>query len=145
MKTHTGYSKREKQVLNGWGEYLDSIPWTSFCTFTSYYRLSKTGTRVKMENLAKNLKSKSTGTFRLFWVAEPFANLDYHVHSLIKMDYPAITSKQIIINAWHQVNPPAGYKMHNLADVQEYLPNKGAHYYVSKYLQIDNVDYDFIY
>ncbi len=142
MKTHTGYSKREKQVLNGWGEYLDSIPWSSFNTFTSYFPLSKNAVRLKMQRMSENLKYHYSDTFRIFWVAEPFASKDYHVHSLIKLDYPFVTAKQIIINEWHKVCPPAGYKKHNHVLIEEYEPTKGGHIYVSKYLQMQNIDYD---
>lgn len=142
MNTHTGYSIRKKQILNGWAECLNSVPWNCFGTFTSYHPLSKNAARVKMERMAENLKDQYSDTFRMFWVAEPFASKDYHVHALIKLNYPAITAKQIIISAWHKVSPPAGYKKHSLVLVEEYDPTKGGHYYVSKYLQMQNVDYD---
>ncbi len=142
MKTHTGYSMREKKLLNGWAECLNSIPWSSFCTFTCYHPLSKNAARVKMERMAENLKDQYSDTFRMFWVAEPFASKDYHVHSLIQLDCPAIATKQIIINEWHEVSPPVGYKKHNLVLVEEYEPAKGGHIYVAKYLQMQNIDYD---
>lgn len=138
-----GYSIREKQLLNGWGELIDTINWTVFCTFTTNYRLTKNSARVKMTNLSEYLSGKHQVSFRIFWVAEPFAGKDnYHIHALIKIDVPDNHHKQSLTEAWHQVSHPAGYKKHNLVAVEKYQPTKGARYYVAKHLQKGNVDYD---
>ena len=141
MTTHVGYSKPEKQLLTEWGNYLDSIHWTLFSTFTSYYPLSKNAARVKMDRMTESLKREQSDGFKIFWVAEPFMSKDYHIHALIKLDHPPIAAKEIITNAWHQVCPPAGYKMHNRILVEEYDKTKGGRNYLVKHIKSPNVEY----
>ncbi len=141
MTTRVGYSKPEKQLLNAWGDFLDSIDWTSFGTFTSYYSLSKNGARLKMERMTEILKPEQPDIFRMFWVAEAFVSKEYHIHALIKLDHPPIAASAIIINAWHKVCPPAGYKMHNRVLVEEYDQTKGGRFYLAKHINSPNVEY----
>lgn len=83
---------------------------------------------------------------KLFWVAEPFKNhKSCHVHALIKIKESPALLKNSILKAWHTVAKPGGYGKHNLASVEAYKQGKGAHYYVAKYLQMDNIDYDLMY
>ena len=138
-----GYTNREKQLLRGWAEWLDTISWSAFCTFTTHHRLSRNAARKKMEKMTAYLQNKYSSSLRIFWVAEPHScKDDYHVHALIKIDEPRVPVKESLTKAWHNVCPPAGYKQHNLVDVQDYEPSRGAHCYLAKHLQKDCVDYD---
>ena len=95
-----------------------------------------------MERMTADLKNKYS-SFSIFWVAEPYSYKDdYHVHALIKIEEAPLVAKESLTKAWHVVCPPSGYKQQNLVHVQDYEPSKGGHYYISKHLQKDNVDYD---
>ena len=137
-----GYTSREKQIVQGWAEWLDSIYWTSFCTFTTHYRLTVKTARRKMEKMTTNLIDKYGSNFRIFWIIEPNADKSgSHVHALIKIDEAEISHKQSLTEAWHLVSYPSGNKKHNLVNIQDYEPSRGGHYYVAKHIQRRNVDY----
>ncbi len=143
MSFYKGYSNNEKTVLREWGNWLNEIPWTCFCTFTTHYKLTKDAARIKMVKMTAQLLQKYSNSFRIFWVAEPHADKqDFHIHALIKIDETVVTPKQSLTEAWYKVSCPAGYKKHNLVDVQDYEPARGGQYYVAKYLQKEEVDYD---
>lgn len=142
MNYALGYSKAEKQVLNSWAEWLDSIDWTAFCTFTTHYRLSKDSARKKMEKMSAYLLDKYSNSFRIFWVAEPHSDKsDFHVHALIKIDASEVSQKELLTEAWRKVSYPSGNVKHNIIDVQNYEPTRGAQYYVAKHIQKVNIDY----
>jgi hypothetical protein len=103
-------------------EWIDTISWSAFCTFTAHLRLSR---NEAMEKMIAYLQDKYS-SFRIFWVAEPHScKDDYHVHALIKIDEPPVPVKESLTKAWHTVCSPAGYKQHNLVDVKDYEPSRG--------------------
>ena len=137
-----GYSVPEKVLLNAWAKWLDSIDWTAFCTFTTHYRLSKDSARKKMEKMSAYLLDKYSSSFRIFWVAEPHADKsDFHVHALIKIEETEVSQKQSLTDAWRKVSYPSGNNKHNIIDIQNYDPARGARCYVAKHIQKPNVDY----
>ena len=138
-----GYTEKGKGILRAWGHFLNETPWTCFCTFTTHYKLKKKRARKVMEQMTAQLLEKYTNSFRIFWVAEPHADKqDFHVHALIKIDATVVTPKQSLTEAWHKVCYPSGYRKTNLVDVQDYEAARGGQYYVAKYLQKEEVDYD---
>ena len=143
MNHQHGYSEEERKALRGWGEWLEETQWTVFCLFTTHYGLSIKAARCKMQKFTEDLILQFGKDIRLFWVAEPFNGVkDYHIHSLIKTIGSIESQKKIITKIWHKVSHPAGYKKHNLAMVEEYIPAKGAHFYVIKHLSKPDIDYE---
>jgi len=139
------YSSADKALLNGWVSLLETIEWTSFCTFTTYYRLSQKNARIKMETMTEHLRRKHGKEVQIFWVAEPFASKNnFHIHALIKTPGKVCNTKQAITEAWHTISPPAGFGKPNLLTVEKFEPSRGARAYVAKHIQKDNVDYDLL-
>lgn len=137
------YTSREQQIVKAWAEWINTYEWSAFCTFTTSNQLSSYRARNKMEKMGAYLRNLYSYNFKMFWVAELHAcKSNYHVHALIKIDSPNVDVKDSIAKAWHIVCPPSGYKQHYLVHVHDYEPSKGGHYYISKHLQKDNVDYD---
>lgn len=148
MKKHTGtFGMPKKSMIDAYGNWLSSHRWTHFCTFTTRYKLSVNAARKSMERLHSFLTKQWGLKIKLFWVAEPFdTQYSYHLHALIEIAGKALSQFSYYIKkAWQIVSRGKGGKEYNFTVIKRYKPKLGANFYVSKYLQRQNADYDFIF
>jgi len=76
--------------LAGYTDYINSLDWDHFVTFTTGYTMSLKGARRAMERVQK-IYNRNTygdsiikGGMRMFWVAEPFdVKEGFHTHALV--------------------------------------------------------------
>ena len=126
------------------GKWLnDSIfNWNFFCTFTTQYKLTMKSARRMMERLYSSVKAEYPDA-QLYWVAEPFSTSRcYHIHALIGLNDNSNEGKYFILKIWKKISASkSGYKS-NRATVYGYDKNKGANYYVAKYLDHNDTDSD---
>ena len=99
--------------------------------------------RRAMERLYNFLK-ENYGNVRIFWVAEPFdARHGYHTHALVYLDQPIGRSLRTLLRkAWQIVTKGNGGKENNHTVLKPYEEEKGARFYVSKYMLRKDADYD---
>jgi hypothetical protein len=135
------YPKCDYLLLQAWAHYLETTPWSAWCTFTYHIPINANSARKKMEQLFTIFRVKYGPESKMFFVAERFREGSYHTHALIKIDEAQAQLKRSILSAWHEVATPGGYKKYSRADIQVYQSGGGAHYYISKHLQRDNVEY----
>lgn len=128
-----------------WGKFLNEKPWSAFCTFTTYYKLSLNNARRKMDEMNRKLHHMTDKSISIFWVAEPFAyKNEYHIHALIYIDLPFELVQSMVKQAWKSVSYVSGYKKQNIMTIEAYDPLRGANFYVAKQLGQENIDFDII-
>lgn len=132
-----------------WSEYLETIPWNYFATFTTPYEMTLNSARRLMEKYhsAMNIKGRDDW---MFWVAEKFKLKDgYHLHALIKTELP--WDKDNLWLLWQdksvykgQKSKRADGKIFNRADIRHRDFNKSAGTYLCKYLLKSTTDFDIL-
>lgn len=148
------YNKSE-----AYATWLNGHEWGHFVTYTTAYELTQKSARRAMERNF-DLLSKF-GKSKVFWASEPFdAKEGQHVHALIQTA-PNVRVGDIA-EVWQIASgnrPKIGTARHaakmakragekskwNRVDIQKYIPSKGAHSYVGKYIMKTGADYDFLY
>lgn len=131
-------NKYYSENVQGYGEWLNSIDWGYFCTLTTHYPQSVASAR-RMMNKLHGLLSENKNNPLIFWVAEPFDSLyGYHVHALIKVD--SKNGFKAIKKCWRIVSK----SNRNYTVIQKYIRDKGANFYVAKYLSRNSTDYDIL-
>ena len=75
----------QSSEIDHYEDWINSIGWTFFCTFTTRYDLTLPSARRLMERTHKRFLEYS-GECTFFWVAEPFELKDgFHTHGLMKL------------------------------------------------------------
>ena len=135
-----------KNIVKNYADYINSLPWDYYCTFTTRDPLSMNAARNAMIRLHDSLKS-NYGCCQIFWVAEPFdSKYGYHTHAL--MNFSELQSKNmepLIKKSWQIVSRGRGQKEYNNTTIKPYDRTKGAHYYIAKYLFRGNADHDILF
>lgn len=151
--------------LDAYEDWINSIEWTFFCTFTTPYTLTLNSARRLMERTQERYKSYA-GECSLFWVAEPFEAKDgYHTHGLLKLPksmvnkdgsvnrhhfqnlldtYQAMTGAKVIANDKGKLS----YDQWNRIDLKKFDKRKNAGKYALKYIkksQKGKGDYDILF
>jgi len=136
--------KQKKSMAIIYGEWLNSMEWNYYCTFTTRYSLSQKAARSLMKNLNSFLTEELSFKPTIFWVAEPFDNkYGYHVHALLKVQgKPGSDLVYYIKKAWQIVSKGKYGNEYNYTVIKPYISNLGGNYYVAKYLHRYNADYD---
>ena len=154
MKSYTCTSllpQRQKESVTktppisvSYGNWLNTMPWDYYCTFTTRYQLSKPAARRSMARLQDIIKRQYMDIPEIFWVAEPFdSKYGCHLHALVKITGKTPQTITHLKNAWQIASKGRGLKEYNNTTIKDYDPQKGGHFYVAKYLQRHNADYDF--
>jgi len=96
----------QKPIAVHWGEFLNTLPWDFYCTFTSRHSLTKIGARNAMGRLKNHLAIKYGSEPAIFWAAEPFdSKHGYHLHALLKDNRKSESGRiSSIKEAWQIVN-----------------------------------------
>jgi hypothetical protein len=143
LHTSQGKTDRKTSLVAVYGNWLNSEHWHYYCTFTTRYQLTLSAARKSMERLHSHLSFRFAFAPKIFWVAEPFdSKYGCHLHALIEVENKKLTSKTDIKNAWQVVSKGKGLKEYNNTTIKDYDRLKGGHFYLSKYLQRYNADYD---
>jgi len=134
-----------------YADWLESMDWDFYCTFTTNYELTLKSARRLMGRLHKKLEQNHSGT-RFFWVAEPFdCKEGFHTHGLLHFDDRSYKNTsvtdgrsldfELLRRSWLKVNPS---KSNCYATLERFQPTKGATSYVGKYMNKHRSDYDLL-
>lgn len=132
--------KYKENRVQAMGDWLTSREWSHYATFTTGYELTVSSARRAMHRIHDSLDRLAP--CEMFWAAEPFdVKEGYHTHALLKvhesMPYKAI------VDLWQKVSK-GGKGKWNRIDLQEYDSNRGAGYYLGKYITKGLSDYDYL-
>lgn len=142
QRQNESFTQNQKNAA-AYGNWLNSMPWHYYCTFTTRYQLSKPAARRSMERLQDILYRQYMDKPVIFWVAEPFdTKYGCHLHALVHLQGNVPQTKTHIRNAWQIASKGRGLKEYNNTTIKDYEPGKGGHYYVAKYLHRRDTDYD---
>ncbi len=146
MYTSTSSMSNKHSLINEWGNFLETIDWTFYCTLTTPYSMTVNSARRKIEKLHKILTERFSLENEIFWVAEPFDTHDsYHLHVLIKFKNGMSNKSKISLNkAWQSICGKKVTGKYNWTEIEAYVPSKGANFYVAEYLQRKGVEYGYI-
>lgn len=134
-----------------YANWLESMEWDFYCTFTTDYELTLKSARRLMGRLHKKLNDNFSRS-NFFWVAEPFDLKEgFHTHGLLKFhdrSYRNTTVTdgrsldfELLRKSWIKVNPKS---RGCFASLERFQPARGATSYVGKYLNKHRSDYDFL-
>ena len=133
-----------KEIRNAYGNWLNSINWDFWVTFTHRGNLTMPSLRRAMQKLWVLTTKMSKEDTVLFWCAENFELKEgCHAHALIKIPQK-ISVRELEVN-WQRVsgNKMLSRKHWNKVDCQIYDAKRSAAHYVSKYIYLPSTDYDF--
>ncbi len=138
------YLNSTQQVVKETGDFLAKTKWTFFATLTAPNPMTLKQGRRYMENYYSYLLElgfKPT----IYWVLEPFSNKEngYHIHALIKIDVfeDIKTLLDALKKAWRLISKGSTVSFKN-TQIDPYIEEKGANYYVAKYICSENMEYD---
>lgn len=132
----------ESTYAKNYADWLSSIPWTHYATFTTGYEMTLRSARRLMEAYHDNIRK--AGKSPMFWGAEKFEVKDgYHTHALLKV--PPAWNYGHLIKIWQKVSGGTKKGEWNRLDLQDYDPKLGAGHYVSKYCTKQCADFDFFF
>ena len=127
-------------------EYLPSVPWDCFCSYTTDYALTSNCARNLMERYKSRLSTKifNNERFLIFWVAEKFKSIDgFHLHALIQ--YPkdfVLDVKSDMNDAFQVVSAARKQGKYFRTDIQDYKPELLGAKYLAKDLYLSTTAYD---
>jgi hypothetical protein len=136
---------KQKSMAVHYGEWLNTMEWDFFCTFTTSYSLSKNAAINSMGRLKNHLSMQNGCEPTIFYVAEPFdSKYGYHLHALMKDNCkPGLERVSLIKEAWQRVSKGKYGKANKFTKIVPYDRNLGGNYYVAKYLHRYNAEYGF--
>ena len=136
---------------NNYADWLESMQWDFYCTFTTDYELTLKSARRLMGRLHNKLNQNfSKSSF--FWVAEPFdCKEGFHTHGLVHFNDRSYKNTsvtggrsldfELLRKSWLRVNPA---KSNCYATLERFQPSRGATSYVGKYMNKHRSDYDLL-
>lgn len=132
--------------LPAYADWLNTIDWTFFCTFTTRYELTLKSARRLMERYHEGLKIYA-GECKLFWVAEKYEMKDgFHTHGMLSLPkemkepmhftnmcdlYQLKTGSKPVSNHNGKLDFGSG---RNRIDLQKYDKRRNAGKYATKYI-----------
>jgi hypothetical protein len=128
-----------------YGNWLNSIHWDFYCTFTTRYPMGVDSARRTMDRLQSILERKYNEKPTIFWAAEPFdTKYGCHVHALIEIKSKTPQTIKHIKDAWQIASNCKRLREYNNTTIKPYDPLLGGHFYVSKYIHRFNADYNIL-
>jgi hypothetical protein len=138
------YSIKTKNITKNMGCFLSQFKWTFFATLTTPNPMTSKQGRRYMENYHKHLLELGLKPI-IYWVVEPFFDKEngYHIHALIKIDVfdDIKTLLDALKKAWRQISGGSAISS-KTTQIDPYIEEKGANYYVAKYICNKNAEYD---
>jgi len=142
---------RHQANQENYADWLESIEWDFYCTFTTNYELTLKSSRRLMKRLHNKLNDNYSRS-KFFWVAEPFdCKEGFHTHGLLRFNdrnYRNTTVTdgrsldfELLRKSWLKVNPKSS---NCYATLERFIPSKGATSYVGKYMNKYRSDYDLL-
>lgn len=143
-------SRKSANQIN-YADWLESMQWDFYCTFTTNYELTLKSARRLMGRLHRKLETNHSGS-TFFWVAEPFdCKEGFHTHGLLRFDdrdykNTSVTDGrsldfELLRKSWLKVNPQSS---NCYATLERFQPSRGATSYVGKYMNKYRSDYDLL-
>lgn len=158
---------KDKHILNNYANFLGTLDWDYFCTFTTGYELTLKSARRAMQRFHNKIAQNYGGSI-LFWVAEPYECKDgFHTHALLKLKNETLTNEvrrkvkttlsngkivdfviqetgfNVVKDTWQLVTK-AHEKNYNRIELKRYNKKLGAKHYVGKYILKTRSDYDIL-
>lgn len=148
-------------LKNNYAEWIESMEWDFYMTLSTGYQMTLKSARRAADRFHK-IAARNIGQNRLFWVAEPFDLKDgYHIHALVKFACERLKNQSTrhqgakvsldwigVRRSWSIAAGNKSYKAKGAdgvrADIQRYIPSYGANYYLGKYMQKEQADYDLL-
>ena len=95
---------RKKTLVQAYGNWLNTLTWDYYCTFTTRYQMTVKSARRTMIKLHSHLNERYNCSAKVFWVAEPFdTKCGCHLHALIEVDNKTSVTKIDLKNAWQHI------------------------------------------
>jgi hypothetical protein len=119
------------RIRDEWQSYLQTIPWSCFCTFTTSKPITLNSARRLTEKISEKILPDGG---KMFWAAERFpqGREGYHLHALVQTMYsPSQIAK------WYDAH-------YGRVEAKKFNPKLGACGYVSKYMLKSAFDYDLL-
>ena len=113
------------------------IDWSWWCTFTTGYELSMNSARHSMNRLYETMHKESPTV--MMWCAEPFdVKEGFHTHAMVSTNL----SFDRLGSMWQVSSAGVKYGKHNRLKLVKYDSEKGAGWYISKYISKKLSDWD---
>ena len=138
------YTPETKKTIQGYASLLANQNFDFFATFTTNFKMTKEWGYTVMSRYFESLKQKGFNP-TIFYVIEPFTENGYHLHVLIKLGSKNDLKKiiKLLKTLWRRISK-GNYQTDRNTKIEPYIPEKGANYYVSKFLHHENVEYDLL-
>lgn len=139
---------KNKIFKKNYGDFLNQYDWNFFCTLTTSYSLSLKSSRRAVERFVNILNTNYSSNNHIFFASEPFDLIDgNHIHCLIQLERNKFTSvykaQKAIKESWQSATGRNETISRHLTQVKKFNRKLGGSWYMSKYLQHKNADYDF--
>ena len=128
--------KINSKLLNVWGKWLSETMWDYFSTITFKFDMKPQQSLNHLKMIEKRL-NKLTLSFKYFYVVEKTSRVQSHIHMLLKGKGAKVEVDKYLKEK-NLVNPK--YVKH-----LDYDSSKGASYYIVKYIENKELDYDLIF
>jgi hypothetical protein len=129
------------QVQTNFGKWLSGENWTHWTTLTTKKEMTINSARRQAEGFHKILNL--AGDAKIFFAAEPFDTKEgHHLHALLQL--PEQLKYTDIHKAWQYVSGSKTRANNNRIQIEEYNSQKGATFYIGKYITKYLCDYDLL-
>ena len=116
------------ELRTAWGDWLGEVPWTHASTLTFQSACSSAAARRAIGRHLRDLDRRAHRAVRFFWVIERTCQGHVHLHVLV--DAPLSAAE--IRRSWKG----------GRAKVQQYDPDRGWSYYITKEIGDTALDWD---
>lgn len=132
-----------------YGDFFNLYDWNFYATLTTSYPLSIKSSRRAVERFLKILNTNYQSNNHIFYASEPFDLIDgNHIHCLIQLENNKFSSisqaKKAIKESWQSATGRNENISRHLTQVNKFNRKLGGSWYMAKYLQHKNSDYDFL-
>lgn len=146
---NSNLQKSPHLIKKEWSDWLESIQWNYFATFTTPYEMTLNSARRIMDRYHSKMTMPGREDL-MFWVAEKYELKDgYHLHALIKTEFP--WDHRSLWDLWQLVSVYCGQKTNrtdgkvfNRADIKKRDFRKKAGSYMTKYITKSVCDFDLL-
>lgn len=141
VSTNIHNVSRSEKVAIAYSDWISTIPWNWFCTFTTPYELTIKSARRAMDRFFNRTQSMTMNPQAFFWVAEPFECKDgWHTHGLYLSDLPF----KAIIEAYQITSAAKRNNTYARIHLSRYNARMAAAKYCAKYIMKRYGDYDLL-
>ncbi len=128
--------KTDSKLLNEWGKWLSETMWDYFSTITFKFDMKPNQSLNHLRMIEKRLV-KLDISYKFFYVVEKISRVQSHIHMLLKGKRVKVEVDKYLKEK-NLVNP-------KFVKHLNYDRSKGASYYIVKYIENKELDYDMIF